>query len=112
MNLARKVDAYINATEPFKVAKDDSRRGELGAILYHCIEALRIASLGLYPAMPDKIGEMWSRMGVTLAPTDAYDSLAQWGALRPGTPIVKGDALFPRADAAAEPPAPVPDSDA
>ena len=112
MNLARKVDAYINATEPFKVAKDDARRDELGAILYHCVEALRIASLGLYAAMPDKISEMWSRMGVRLAPGDRYDSLAQWGSLKPGTRIVKGDALFPRADAAAEPPAPIADDDA
>lgn len=110
MNLARKVDGYINATEPFKVAKDDSRRDELGAILYHCAEALRIASLGLAPAMPDKIGEMWSRMGLSI--DGAYADLAQWGGLKPGAPIVKGEALFPRADANAEPPAPIADDDA
>ncbi len=108
MSLARKVDGYINATEPFKVAKDESRKDELAAILYHCAEALRIASLGLYPAMPDKIAEMWSRMGVQIEAGDTYDSLAQWGGLKPGAAIVKGEALFPRADPAAEPPAPAP----
>jgi methionyl-tRNA synthetase len=106
------VDGYINATEPFKVAKDESRRDELAAILYHCAEALRIASLGLYPAMPDKITEMWSRMGVQLEAGDTYESLAQWGGLQPGTAIVKGEALFPRADPAAEPPAPISDDEA
>jgi methionyl-tRNA synthetase len=112
MNLARKVDGYINATEPFKVAKNESRRDELAAILYHCAEALRIASLGLYPAMPDKITEMWSRMGVQLEPGNTYESLARWGGLKPGTAIVKGEALFPRADPAAEPPSPIPDDEA
>lgn len=109
MALARKVDAYINATEPFKVAKDDSRRDELAAILYHCVEALRIASLGLSPAMPDKMSAMWQRMGLPSGASGTYEALARWGGLKPGTPIVKGDALFPRADAAAEPPAPLPD---
>ncbi|MBX3353862.1 MAG: methionine--tRNA ligase [Phycisphaeraceae bacterium] len=106
MGLARKVDGYINATEPFKVAKDEARRDELGAILYHCVEALRVASLGLFAAMPDKIGEMWSRMGFEPG-AKPFDELARWGVLSPGTPIVKGEALFPRADPKADIPAPI-----
>ena len=49
IGLLRTVDAFINATEPFKVAKDESRRTELEAILARCAEAVRIASLLLAP---------------------------------------------------------------
>jgi len=41
--LSRTVDGFIHKTEPFKLAKDPSRLNEVGDILYHCAEALRIA---------------------------------------------------------------------
>ncbi|MHC4219405.1 MAG: methionine--tRNA ligase [Planctomycetota bacterium] len=45
LGLIRRVDAFINLTEPFKLARDDSKRDELGAILYQCMETVRVASL-------------------------------------------------------------------
>src|SRR5690606_574885 len=57
IDLARRVDGYINATEPFRLAKqeDPAGRDRLAQILYHCAETLRIATLLLCPAMPDKM---------------------------------------------------------
>lgn len=105
LGLLRRVDGYINATEPFKVAKDESRRGELGAILYHCAEAIRAASLLLWPAMPGKIEELWRRWSCPVrVGVDRWSELARWGVLSPGAVIEKGEALFPRADAEAAPP--------
>ena len=103
--LTRRVDGYINATEPFKIAKDPARRDELAAILYHCAEAIRVASLLLWPAMPAKIEDLWRRWSCPVrVGVDRVDHLAQWGGLRPGSAIEKGDALFPRADPALPPP--------
>ncbi len=105
--LLRRVDGYINATEPFRVAKDPSRTRELGSILYHCAEAIRIASLILWPAMPAKIEDLWGRLSCPVrVGADSFDSLAAWGGLRPGARIEKGDALFMRADTAMPPPTP------
>lgn len=106
LTLVSAVDAYINETRPFSLAKeaagDAGKQGELAEILYNCAEALRIASLLLSPAMPDKMAELWRRWrcappgGVPLA------ELAQFAGahgLKAGAPLEKGDPLFMRAEA-------------
>lgn len=112
LNLVRTVDGYLSITTPWKLAKtvgapDDvgvpSRKEVLGAILYHCAEALRVASLILSPAMPGKMAELWRRWHCAPAPGVPLEELAEWGgphALKPGAPLEAGDPLFMRADAA------------
>ena len=107
--LTRRVDGYVNATEPFKIAKDDARRDELGAILYHCAEALRIAALLLLPAMPRTMADMLGRFSSAPCEGERLADLARWGGLRPGSSVEKGEALFPRADPKEAPPEPVPE---
>ena len=105
--VSNEVDVFINATSPFKLAKDPARMGEVGDILYTCAEALRIAAILLTPAMPRTMGALLGNLGQ--APVTEASSIADlcaWGGLTAGTPIVKGEALFPRADPDADPPAP------
>jgi methionyl-tRNA synthetase len=45
LDLLRAVDAYIGATEPFQLAKQPGKAAELAAILYQCIEAIRISGV-------------------------------------------------------------------
>ncbi len=112
INIVRAVDGYINQTEPFKLAKkleaEPHRKGELGAILYNCAEGVRIASLLLSPAMPAKMAEIWRNWGCAPRAGVPLSRVAQFGgefALKPGTPVAKGEILFMRADAAEPPPA-------
>lgn len=107
VNLASAVDAYIHDTQPFKLAKDPDNMPAVGAILYHCAEAIRISALLLAPAMPDKMADLLSRFGQDLAAAPPLAEAVKWGGLQPGTTIVKGDPLFPRADATEDAPAPV-----
>lgn len=110
LSIVRRVDGYIHATEPFKLIKDDSRRSDVAAILYHSAEALRIASLPLGAAMPEKMMELRRRLGVPVdSPGAPLVELARWGGLAPGARIEKGEALFPRADGDDPPPAPIED---
>ncbi|TVQ31960.1 MAG: methionine--tRNA ligase [Phycisphaeraceae bacterium] len=105
--LARRVDGYIHATEPFKLAKDPEKLPEVGAILYHAAEALRIASLLMWAAIPAKVEDLQRRFGCEFNPGAApLRDLAAWGGLTPGAHIEKGDALFPRADGEEAPPEP------
>ncbi|MCA9296006.1 MAG: methionine--tRNA ligase, partial [Phycisphaerales bacterium] len=100
LGIIRRVDAFINSTEPFKVAKDESRRAELGAILYQCAEAIRIASLILWPVCPSKMSELWTALGVTIDPSEGdLNALSAWGGLKPGRHVTKV-ALFPRLELA------------
>jgi methionyl-tRNA synthetase len=118
--LVAEVDKFISDTEPFKLAKaidtDTTIRPRLAAILWDCLEGLRIASLLLFPAMPEKMAELWRRWNCKHLrdPSDPNSGfvaplaeLAQWGgphSLKPGTQIRKGDPLFMRADPAEPPP--------
>ncbi len=115
VQLVRKVDSYINVTEPFKLAKkvdtEPGAKDRLAAILYHCAEALRVASLMMSPAIPDATAKLWATWSCTL-PTDAGTQtlahLTQWDgphSLKPGQPLTKGEPLFMRADPAEPAPA-------
>jgi methionyl-tRNA synthetase len=87
------VDAFINRTEPFKVAKDPARADELASILAQCAEAVRIAGVMLEPFLPQKMAELRAALG-----TSADLPFAQrtaWGGIAPGTALAKC-ALFPR----------------
>ncbi|MFN5946315.1 MAG: class I tRNA ligase family protein, partial [Phycisphaerae bacterium] len=112
LDLVRSVDQYINVTAPFKLAKtveqNPAAKDQLAAILYNCAEALRIASVLLSPAMPQKMAQVWQSWhcapptGATLA------QLCEFGgkhALKPGQTIAKGEVLFMRADTAEAAPA-------
>jgi methionine--tRNA ligase len=98
VGLLRSVDAFINRTEPYKLAKDDARRDELGAILYQCLEAIRVASLLLWPVIPGRMEDLWTALGVDVDPAAGdLRSRAAWGGLAPGATVSKV-ALYPRVD--------------
>ncbi len=115
LGLLRKVDVFINATEPFKVAKDPARKDELASILYQCAESVRIASLLLSPILITKMPELWTALGIHPLPVAgegrgegrggdegggaSLAQLTEWGGLKPGTKVQKV-ALYPRLEAA------------
>jgi methionine--tRNA ligase len=113
LGLLRKVDLFINVTEPFKVAKDPNRKDELASILYQCAESVRIASILLSPILVKKMPELWAALGVSPTPAGRgvrgeggrdegqppFAQLTQWGGLKPGTKVQKV-ALYPRVEAA------------
>jgi methionyl-tRNA synthetase len=112
VELVKRVDAYINVTEPFKMAKrlegegGGAVRAELGTILYQCAEALRVASVLMSPAIPDASARLASSWGFEVPVCHATRTLyhiTRWGgehSLRPGQALSKGEALFMRADPA------------
>ncbi len=87
---------YIDATQPFKLAKDPAQRERLGTILYTCAQAIRVALEMLVPVMPDIATAALERLGVT-GPQDGHLlERAAWGALPAGTVVTKGAPLIPR----------------
>jgi methionyl-tRNA synthetase len=103
LDLVRAIDNYIEQTAPFKLAKDPAKLPEVGTILYQCAEAMRIASLVLWPVLPGKIEELWRRLGcpqyakaLANGGRGNLREWARWGQLYPGTPITHGDPLLPR----------------
>ena len=62
--------------------------------LYHAAEALRLTSILLQPVLPERMSELWRRLGWQ-PPILPRDGLS-WGSLQPGTQVVTGPPLFPR----------------
>ncbi len=93
--LVTATNKYIDVTEPFKLAKDDSQRQRLGTILYTCAEAVRIILLYLNPIMPDTTSAGLKQLGWELPP-DAIACCGGWGQIAPGTQTREAEPLFPR----------------
>jgi methionyl-tRNA synthetase len=107
LRLVRHVDEYIEQTRPFTLAKDSANAERVAGILGDCLEALRVASLLLWPFVPDACEAFWGRIGCGLYAEALADrgcgdlhQWARWEQLGQGKPVQKGPALFPRYDAA------------
>ena len=96
MTIVRQVDAFINDTEPFKLAKDPDASGKVASILYRCAEAIRIASCLLEATLPDRIHQLRESWHLG-SPSGELRTECAWGRLEAGTPIDKV-ALFPRVE--------------
>ena len=100
--LAHRANAYIDETEPFRMAKDPARREELAQVMYNLLEAIRILALFFAPFMPNTSAKVFRRLGLgdVSAVTD-IEAAAKWGQLPFGNRVEKGEPLFPRLDEAA-----------
>lgn len=92
MSLARAINAYLEATAPWKLAKDETKRQELAEVLAVSSEALRLLLVLLSPYIPKKASEALSLLGGASA---APGRLA-WGLLPAGCEFKDGPVLFPR----------------
>ncbi|MBE6468653.1 MAG: methionine--tRNA ligase [Coriobacteriaceae bacterium] len=97
MELIRAANRYIEDSEPWALAKDPARADELAFVIYNLLEAIRISAHLLVPFMPETSAEALRR--ISCADEAGADDLAAacaWGGLAGGTPVEKGEALFPR----------------
>jgi methionyl-tRNA synthetase len=96
--LIRAANSYIEDQEPWKLHKAGETDAVAG-ILGDCLETLRVVAVLASPAIPNACRELWGRLGLEGAPEDQrLPDAAQWSGAPAGTPLVKGDALFPRKD--------------
>ncbi len=98
-DIVSRANRYLVEKEPWALAKDEERRGEVASILYAAAETLRILAVLISPIMPSAAGRLWEQLGMgdPLA-AQRLPKAAGWGQLAPGTKTVKGESLFPRLD--------------
>jgi methionyl-tRNA synthetase len=94
-----RANRYLVEREPWKIARDPSRREEVGSVLYAAAETLRILAILISPVMPSAAERLWTQLGIgaPLGEQRLPGALA-WGGLTPGTRTTKGESLFPRLD--------------
>jgi methionyl-tRNA synthetase len=93
MGVVGAINVYLDRTAPWRQVKA-GRIGQVATILYHATEALRLVSVLLQPVMPERMAELWHRLGWQ-PPTPQKTGLIL-GQLKPGTSVIAGPPLFPR----------------
>jgi methionyl-tRNA synthetase len=97
--LASRVNLYVEESAPWALAKDPAKAEELAAVLYNCLEAIRIIALYMAPFMPNTSADVMSRLGLEgLDTVTNIEELTTWGLLPEGNTVTIGDPLFPRLD--------------
>ncbi len=91
--LVRATNSHLEANEPWKAEPGPG----VDAVMGDALEALRIVAVLAHPAIPDTAQAIWERIGMPgLVADQRLPDAATWGGYTPGSPVTKGDALFPR----------------
>jgi methionyl-tRNA synthetase len=96
MALAMAGNKYFDEGAPWALAKQEAQRARLGMVLYHILETLRIASLMLWPVMPQKMDALRAQLGLEpVAPREGLDLWPlTWGGMTPHRAVAPGAPLF------------------
>ena len=94
--LLRRCNKYIDETEPWKVAKDETKQDRLATVLYNLMEGIRMAAVALAAYLPDTSAKILDMLGTQ---ERDYLKLDQFGLLETGGKVVeKPEILFARVD--------------
>jgi methionyl-tRNA synthetase len=86
---------FVQASQPWALAKDPAKAGELDAVLAAIVRQLARQAVLLFPFMPDKAQELWVQLG---GPGNVGDQRFSNlpGLDVTGWRVAKGPALFPK----------------
>lgn len=90
------INKYLAVNEPWKLAKDQSKRKRLGRILYQTAAALRGISYLIFPVMPESSEKIWSFLGEEKSIQEESFSELKFEDLKLGQKVKKPKPLFPR----------------
>ncbi len=89
---------YIDINQPWVLGKSEEGLPRLKTVLYNLAECIRAVAVHIYPCMPSTPEKIFAQLGVTDPALKTWDNVLKFGALKGGTKVNKGAALFPRVD--------------
>jgi methionyl-tRNA synthetase len=90
-----RTNKYIDETQPWNLAKDETKKDHLGSVMYHLAESLRISAVLLKPFLTKTPDKMFEQLGIEDAGLKEWGSLTEFGQL-PQIKVLKGVPIFPR----------------
>jgi methionyl-tRNA synthetase len=100
--LVGRANKYIDETLPWNIAKDEQRTDELGSVMYHLAESLRIISILIQPFLTQTPFKIWQQLGIEADELTTWESASVFGTIPACTQLLKGDPIFPRLDVEVE----------
>ena len=96
--LVQRANKYIDENAPWILAKDESRRGRLGTVLYHLSECIRIAAILLKPFLTKAADVILASYLLDGKKIESFETAKRFGVLAAGTRVEKLPPIFPRID--------------
>lgn len=93
-NLVRRSNKYVDQTEPWILGREEKYE-RLNTVLYNLAESLRIIAQMLEPVMRNTTDEILKQLGVE---NKGFASAKEFGLIKEGTRVNKGQNLFNRLD--------------
>lgn len=98
-----RTNKYIDETTPWVLAKDEGRKEELGNVMVHLAENIRIAAILLKPYLPHGPKEIFRQLNMVDTALEEYESIRTYGAIKvDGRVIEKPKPIYPRLDVESE----------
>ncbi|QUG39891.1 methionine--tRNA ligase [Psychrobacillus sp. INOP01] len=96
--LVSRTNKYIDETQPWVLAKDDTTKGQLASVMTHLAESLRQIATLAQPFMTNSPKQIAEQLGFTEDYLQ-WDHLGSFNVLKDGTTVIKtGVPIFPRLD--------------
>ncbi|MDR1774439.1 MAG: methionine--tRNA ligase [Clostridioides sp.] len=97
--LVRRTNKYIDETEPWVLAKDESKKEVLDTVLYNLCESIRIIASLISPIMEITSNKIFDTLGIEKnSELTNWEGTATFGLLKAGIKVKKSEVLFPRLD--------------
>ena len=94
---SRDATSMLTKTEPWVLAKDETKKERLATVLYNLVEGISIGANLLEPFMPETSAKVLAQLNAQKRPMDSLDI---FGMYKSGTKVVeKPEILFARLDA-------------
>ncbi|WP_413789238.1 methionine--tRNA ligase [Bacillus yunxiaonensis] len=97
-----RTNKYIDETQPWVLAKDESDREKLASVMAHLAEALRQTAIMLMPFLTETPGKIFEQIGIADEEYKTWNSLSAIGCIPTGTKVAKGQPVFPRLEVEVE----------
>ena len=94
--LISKANKYIDLSTPWILAKEGNT-DRLNQVLYNLVECIRIIAIPLQICFVDTPNKIFNQIGVS-GEDITWDSAKEFGVLKNGTKVSKGEILFPRVE--------------
>ena len=93
--LIDRANKYIDETMPWILARDEGEKSRLGTVLYNLVESLRFSAVLIEPFLPETSSKILEQIGGQVG---GFESLKEFNGTKAGTPVRKGEIIFPRID--------------
>jgi methionyl-tRNA synthetase len=96
-NVFKRLNKYIDETEPWNLAKDEENQDRLATVLYNLIEGISIGISLLKPFMPETADRIAKQLNYEIRD---FDSVKEFGLYPSGNKVVEDpEVIFQRLDA-------------